>query len=223
MIRLNEHQSASLLRLPESGMGYQLVRAQYRRDPEKRAGLVLNAEVLLWPEDASLLRQWSFQTLLRRAETTLDYLGDFEVIPTRRLGMYPGLASLVRDQRAEGQGAAVDAPPTLSATGDVFKRFSAFENDHRVTSAFSLVEGSYATTEADSKYAPTGRAAVDRYALPNDDPAVFVFMVKPNTGTSKKVGLAQPNFGKPGGGVEVLFDAGTNSGSVSGPDQIPSG
>jgi len=39
--------------------------------------------------------------------------------------------------------------------------------------------GSYATTEADAKNVKTGKEAVARYALPNPDPASYVYTIKP--------------------------------------------
>ncbi|MBU3666218.1 MAG: hypothetical protein FGM15_10150 [Chthoniobacterales bacterium] len=94
-------------------------------------------------------------------------------------------------------------------------RFSTFKNDHRITEQGSLLPDSYATTLADSKNVSTGSEAVQRYALPNDDPAVFVFDIKPMEQTLIKRGIVQENFGKPGGGVEVIFCVGTGPDTVS--------
>jgi hypothetical protein len=40
-------------------------------------------------------------------------------------------------------------------------------------------------------------------------------------GTELRRGIVQPDFGHTGGGVEVLFDNGTDDGTVSGPKVLP--
>lgn len=61
-----------------------------------------------------------------------------------------------------------------------------------------------------------------RYALPNPKPAIFRFKIDPLQGTELRRGTVQPAFGHNGGGVEVLFDNGTDDGTVSGPKVLPS-
>jgi hypothetical protein len=57
--------------------------------------------------------------------------------------------------------------------------------------------------------------------LPNPAPAVNVFTIKPVTATPIQVGIAQPAYGQPGGGIEVIFPTGTTLRTVTGPDKIP--
>jgi hypothetical protein len=103
-----------------------------------------------------------------------------------------------------------------------FKRFSAYANDRRVTASGALVPGTYATTEQDAaKHVKTGRDAVKRYALPNPAPAVHVFTIEPPLRTRLQRGVAQPAYGQPGGGVEVIFVNGSPDKTVTGPAQIP--
>ena len=103
----------------------------------------------------------------------------------------------------------------------LFKRFTAYEHDPRITSDRRLLPGTYATTGEDAKNAPTGKAAVARYALPNPNPASNVFTIKPHKDTVIQYGIVEPAFGQPGGGVEVLFRDGTHAGTVTGPEKIP--
>jgi hypothetical protein len=63
--------------------------------------------------------------------------------------------------------------------------------------------------------------AVRRYALPNPAPASHVFTGSPEPGTDIQRGVAMPLFGQPGGGVEVIFPAGTQPFTVTGPVKIP--
>jgi hypothetical protein len=83
------------------------------------------------------------------------------------------------------------------------------------------VPGTYATTEEDAKHVKTGRDAVKRYALPNPKPAVYVLTIDPPIRTKLKRGVAQPAYGQPGGGVEVIFVNGSPDQTVTGPAQIP--
>jgi hypothetical protein len=117
---------------------------------------------------------------------------------------------------------AKDAPVTLTSAGEVFKRFSPYPNDRRVTTAMGLVAGTFATTREDADtHVKTGMDAVARYALPSDKPASNVFTIKPPGDTDMQRGTVAPANNQPGGGVEVIFVNGSPSGSVTGPEKIP--
>lgn len=118
--------------------------------------------------------------------------------------------------------AAEDAPLTLTLAGEVFKRFSAFANDRRVTAGKGLLPGTFATTKEDADAnVKTGMDAVARYALPNPAPASNVFTINPPKDTDLKRGTTQPAYNQPGSGVEVIFVNGSPDGTVSEPIQIP--
>jgi hypothetical protein len=116
---------------------------------------------------------------------------------------------------------AKDAPVTFSSAGEVFKRFSPYSNDRRVTAVMGLVAGTFATTREDAEtYVKTGMDAVARYALPSDKPASNVFTIKPPGDTDVQRGTVAPANNQPGGGVEVIFVDGSPGGSVTGPEKI---
>jgi hypothetical protein len=118
--------------------------------------------------------------------------------------------------------AAQDAPITLTELAEIFKRFSAYANDHRVTPGKGLTPGTFATTKEDADAnIKTGTDAVARYALPNSKPASNVFTISPAKDTEVKRGTAQPANNQPGGGVEVIFVNGLPDGTVTGPVTIP--
>jgi hypothetical protein len=118
--------------------------------------------------------------------------------------------------------AAENAPVTLTAVGEVFKRFSAFVEDRRITGGKGLHPGTFATTKEDADAnVRTGMDAVARYALPNPKPASNVFTINPVADADLQRGTAQPAYGQPGGGVEVIFVNGLPDGTVSGPITIP--
>ena len=118
--------------------------------------------------------------------------------------------------------AAEDAPVTLTIAGEIFKRFSAFANDRRITAGKGLTAGTFATTKEDADaYVKTGTDAVARYALPNPTPASNVFTINPPADKDLKRGTTQPANNQPGGGVEVIFVNGLPDGTVSGSIIIP--
>ena len=113
------------------------------------------------------------------------------------------------------------APITLTDIGEIFKRFSAYANDRRVTAGKGLTPGTFATTKEDADAnIKTGTDAVARYALPNSKPASNVFTITPPKDTELKRGTAQPANNQPGGGVEVIFVNGSPDGTVTGPVSI---
>jgi hypothetical protein len=118
--------------------------------------------------------------------------------------------------------AAESAPIALTENDEIFKRFSAYSNDRRVTAGKGLTAGTFATTKEDADAnVRTGTDAVARYALPNSKPASNVFTISPAKDTELKRGTAQPANNQPGGGVEVIFVIGLPDGTVSGPITIP--
>lgn len=118
--------------------------------------------------------------------------------------------------------AAEEAPITLTEAFEIFKRFSAYANDKRVTAGRGLTPGTFATTKEDADmHIKTGSDAVARYALPGSKPASKVFTISPAADTELKRGTVQPANNQPGGGVEVIFVNGLPDGTVSGPITIP--
>jgi hypothetical protein len=120
-----------------------------------------------------------------------------------------------------GPGLPKSAPPstlvksyTLAAKR-LFHRFSAFNPDRRVNLATGdFLAGTYATTDSDFPLAPSGFAAVGRFALPNNLPASHHFQIEAPVGTPVICGTVAPAYGQAGGGVEALFVNAVNNGQV---------
>jgi len=219
MIRIEKKWEEVLLSKPETGMGYQIV--EYKIGRIKQKGIVLNAEILINENEVESLKQFSLglkeTKFLETAESSrnieeIEVLSRKEIISIDEifLGFMKGMNI-----------PAKDAKVSYTTKNEVFKRFSAFKNDKRITPEGGLLPGTYTTTEEDAKNVKTGKEAVDRYALPNDDPAIYVFTVKPPEDTEVKRGVVQPLDDKKGGGVEVLFINGSPSNTVEGPVEIP--
>jgi len=221
---LNEDLQRELIAQPESGMGYQNVAIKLRNG-ETRYGTAFNAEFLLYSgESPHLLEKISepSEWLLMLQENQLGF--GKEIRSLKVLRSEADVSTRVRESSSSTQipsGSASDAPVEALHEEENFKRFSAYANDRRVTANGGLVPGTYATTEEDAKHVKTGRDAVKRYALPNPAPAVHIFTIDPPLSTSLQRGVAQPAYGQPGGGVEVIFVNGSPDNTVTGPAQIP--
>ncbi|MEA2235791.1 MAG: hypothetical protein QOC81_515 [Thermoanaerobaculia bacterium] len=191
-------------------MGYQVVDA-ITADFKTKRGIVFNAELLVLEEDRQagrlvMLRVFASEAL-KTASGTAGRFRSLSVVKDHRT-----TALSTREVKASG---ANEAPKGNSKEGDGFHRFSAFANDRRVTADRSLLPGSYATTEQDGNGIKTGEEAVERYALPNDDPASYRFTIKPEKDTRIQTGIVQPANGHQGGGVEVIFSDGTQKDTVT--------
>jgi len=213
--KLDFQQTHELLTQPESGMGYQIVET-VMRDAAALKGVILNAEVFI-PFDKMqkiMGRQYlSFATILMEAEQP-GYIRKIKVI-SKEIELRESNKFFTKST------AALKADITLSSKGEVFKRFSDYKNDKRVTESGGLLPGSFATTEEDACNATTGSQAVNRYAMPSDEPAIYVFTIKPPEKTELRRGVVEPAYGKPGGGIEVIFVNGSSEKTVTGPDTIP--
>jgi len=217
---LNEDLQRELIGQPESGMGYQNVAIELRNG-ETRHGTTFNAEFLLYSgESPHLLEKISEPTqrllMLERNELGLGK----EILSLRVLRSEADASARVRESSSRSSSGASEAPVEELQAEEKFKRFSAYANDRRVTANGGLLPGTYATTEQDAKHVKTGRDAVKRYALPNPAPAVHVFTIEPPLRTRLQWGVAQPAYGQPGGGVEVIFVNGSPDRTVTGPAQI---
>jgi hypothetical protein len=183
MLRLDVILSAELLAQPESGMGYQMVEA-VAFDGKIQRGVAYNAELLLLEDEPRLtLKTTAYAQLLSEAKSSIAEIKSLRVV-TRTASASPAFAL---KETAVGYGKkgtpAKDAPPEKTKDKEVFKRFSAYDNDRRIKSNGSLLPGTYATTEEDAMNVRTGKEAVGRYALSNPKPASNVFTIKPHRDT----------------------------------------
>jgi hypothetical protein len=217
MLLLTQAETKMLTRQPETGMGYQIVEAMTKDDKRTR-GIVYNAE-LFFREDESrtILLTTSYPDVLKRAAKSP---GEFKALQVLTRSAAP-LALTERKAADAKAKPAKDADVEKTNADEVFKRFSAFQNDNRRMADGSWSAGTYATTEEDANNVKTGKDAVERYALPNADPACYVFTGRPAKDTDIRRGIVEPAFGRKGGGVEVIFPKGTQPNAVTGPTTIP--
>lgn len=213
MIRqVSEELRKSLLSQQESGMGYQLVEAEYVNGTRDQL-LALNASFLAnnWSEVRKAVT--GHRSLVEMQLKTAAAEATLQNPPAIRSLRVTKAASAVRE--ATNRGPASEASDTPTKAGDEFRRFSAFENDRRITENGGLLPGTYSTTSEDGDRVKTGEQAVQRYALPNPTPACYEFVIRPPATTTIKQGTAQPAYGQPGGGVEVIFVNGSPDKAVT--------
>ena len=211
MLRRNLTLQSLLLNQPESGMGYQIVEATTFHN-KINWGIAYNAELLLFDGKPRAMLKASYQSLLAKARISTGEIKSLHVV-TSMASTSP--AFVLRETSYEKKShPAKDAPIERIKEREVFKRFTAYENDHRITSDGRLRSGTYGTTEEDAKHVRTGKEAVALYALPNPKPPSNKWTIKPHKDSFIQYGIAKRAYGQPGGGVEVIFTKGTDPQTV---------
>lgn len=93
---------------------------------------------------------------------------------------------------------------TLADT--VIYRWEAYPTSRRINiAAKTIAKDTYAAPASEVPFAPTGFAAVARFALPNLMPACYHYELQPDANTDIECGASVPLYGQSGGGVEVKF------------------
>ena len=196
----------------------------YAEDEARKSSLIVK-DVRLIPREAETLRGVRHVVVANEKFHILASRKEYEAKLAGVMGR-PTYQALLSESRAlslnASMAAAENAPITLTVLEEIFKRFSAYANDRRVTPGKGLTPGTFATTKEDADAnVKTGADAVARYALPNSKPASNVFTITPAKDSEVKRGTAQPANNQPGGGVEVIFVKGLPDGTVTGPVTIP--
>jgi hypothetical protein len=220
-IRIPGQKIDSYCKKPETGMGFQKLRqlsaALRQSGPD---GILVNCEFLLIMDlegDSTSESQEPF----RRSVPLFRDIDSLLAETQREQGIW--LEDSLPDVVSAMPGALPLPPPPAGApghppymhftrTGEEFYRLSAFHNDRRILPDGSVAPGTYATTINDLTVTPSGLAAVGRFALPSKLPACYLFQIIPLPGTPIYFGTVVPNYGFCGGGVEVYFPYGCQSG-----------
>jgi hypothetical protein len=234
VIKLSIEQQLSLREQPEYGMGYQYG-AVYLSTGSTEIGYILNGASfatkdeltnlspveLAKAEKAALVSRLTI-TYVSLIARSIESLKNVRRVRTAVANCSQKSANVVAlSETIRSSQGAKDAPITTTAIGDIFKRFSAYADDFRITQKRGLKAGTFATTAADAVYVRTGGEAVSRYALENKQSANKRFTITPPGNTRLQEGIVQPAYGEVGGGVEVIFVDGTCDGTVSMPEIIP--
>src|SRR4051812_6085375 len=207
--RLSKENIETLKKLPEMGMGYQIVRAKEAEFLNQNI-VVLNAQVAVTPnalQNKNLVNSVvadNFADTLKHAK---------EIHLTFDVESFIESARAFR-QQDEGLGRRIAISSIAEkANGDeLFVRLSAFENDIRIDKKNKcLLPGSYTTTAADAlRCKQEGEDPVQRYALPNELMILWAFYIQPGATDLLQRGNVIAGFDKKGGGREAFFDKGTS-------------
>lgn len=210
----------SLLSLPETGMGYQIIDAKRHGRYTTDRFIVYNSELIVDYDSNfdTYKRQIVLESYTKMFSQSSFIALDSPTLVRRsavsNVRMFSESSMNTKGRHSGGTGAVDNAPIYANGT-DIFVRLSAYSDDKRIDFVkMRLKEGTYTTTEAD--YLTCKRYnddPVDRYALPNDETIKWAFFVKPKSYDKYRPGIVQPANNHNGGGIEALFDNGTSDGT----------
>lgn len=204
----------SLLALPETGMGFQLVEADCWG--KLTPFIIFNSELAVDLSAVNLVIGDDPSVILNNGLRIVDVLKGYkqttisapEPHSFRLIGSRVDVASEIASSKGAwspqvAQSSSLVKRITL-AENRVFHRFSAFYPDKRINpKTGDFAAGTYATPDSEVPFVPTGFAAVGRFALPNNLPASYHYMIEAPAGTTVAFGTVAPAFGQAGGGVEA--------------------
>ncbi len=205
-----------LLEFPETGMGFQFVEGL--ANGARKQLLIFNAVIAYDVSDLQLSDSDEPAGILLNGTRVVQAIagaqimqGNLSVSPLTVASPRVFGGSPAGPPIPSGPSAKLAPPSSLVKSYSLtanrqFHRFSAFNPDKRVnTVTGDFLAGTYATTHSDFPFAPSGFAAVGRYALPNILPASYHFQIEAPLGTTVTFGTVAPAYGQAGGGVEALF------------------
>lgn len=201
LVQLDTDSLPKLEVLPESGMGYYVVRGRLGKESEERVYIISARFVVPVCHDSyfSLRDMVKGETFPSEIGETLTMTITGPVLRRARVSPPPGYLPCAGALPLFGQ-------TTLTGT-TLFYRFGSAPSDPRFKGGNLLLSGTYLTTANDHGYANTGFAAVGRYALPLPVPASHLFPYQLPPGTPLLIGTVPPNYGQAGGGVEVQLQS----------------
>lgn len=227
--KANPEQFSKFLSLPESGMGYQLFKAQMFFSESINYYVAFNSQLII-PLDSNFEKnkndfsRLNYTILLNEAKILRFIPFSISILSTNEIAYFNtnlfGTTRVISESQIKEkhryinrQGAKIT--PEKHANGiDLFVRLSAFENDHRIDlNNNRLLEGSFTTTIKDYEDCLGFKDdPVDRYALPYDEgeQVKWAFYLKPMEVDIYQEGVVQPAFGHFGGGIEDYWKKGTS-------------
>jgi hypothetical protein len=166
--RLSPSQEVELLNQPETGMGYQVLKAFRSGSYNLEEFLILNSEVVI---ETNLSLSEDIRFVIKQGTDFIKT--NARTISLRSISVLNEklFRNIISESDTEAEKGALENPVMKANGTDVFVRLSAFNNDRRVDKIHGcLLPGTYTTAEEDyllckdQKYDP-----IERYALPNND------------------------------------------------------
>jgi hypothetical protein len=210
MFKLSSSNIEELRGKPETGMGYQIIKAYEHYFPKEF--LVINGKFAIDTTDKNF-RQIFNQLYGKDIETEFRQAKEIHLAITDIAGGGKGIGSFVQEG-GSGKDQSAKEGKKENANGDeLFVRLSAFEDDIRIDKVNRCLRpGSFTTTASDAlRCKVDNNNPIERYALPNELKIEWAFYIEPSPQDSLQRGWVQPDFGKKGEGREVYFEKGTSN------------
>lgn len=210
--KIKAFQENELLKLPETGMGYQIVEARKEGNYTREQFLVLNSEVVI---EMNKFTTDNVRMIINEGVDSIKTKANFIVLNAISVLNESQYRSVVKEPKNEKERGAIENPVEQAYGEELLVQLSAFDNDRRVDKKNKcLLPGSFTTTLHDASYCKfTNKDPVEYYALPNDDKVKFAFHIKPVKTDTLQRGTVQPANDKLGGGKECYFANGTSNGT----------
>jgi|SRR5690348_4021198 len=211
VFRLSPSNIEQLKRMPESGMGYQIVKI-VKITYISETIIVLNGTLAIDMNGLKfkhvlndIIGKNLEKAILSSTERNVTILGI--VSEAKAIG------SFVSEDDSVSKKRAIDGKSENANGDELFVRLSAFENDFRIDKVnHCLLPGSFTTTASDALRCKIENAnPKERYALPNNLEIQWAFNIQPKSKDTLQRGVVQSDFGKEGGGREVYFENGTSN------------
>lgn len=201
-----------LLSLPETGMGYQIIKANTRINYSFKENryIACNAQSLIPLREINKPSSFIKSHLLESQDIEIDP-SSITLIEKNYPNIRKSIASSYYLPENKERGAK-DNPIECANGKEVFVRLSAFKIDRRIDFVRKrLRPGSFTTTCNDYKDClRTNDNPINRYALPNSDKIEWAFYIQPEKYDILQRGIVQPVNNREGGGKEAYFKAGTS-------------
>jgi hypothetical protein len=210
--KLSTSQENSLLNLPETGMGYQIIEANKAGSYSRSRYLALNSEIII---EVNGYEGDHVRKVIHDGIFKVKALASELVITNITVLNEKQFRNQIRESKNENEKGAIENPVVNASGDEVFVRLSAFSDDRRIDKINKrLLPGSFTTTMDDYlKCKASNDNPNERYALPNNDKIQFTFHIKPLKSDTLQKGIVQAANDKRGGGKEAYFANGTAVGT----------
>lgn len=208
--RLSVLNIETLKKLPETGMGYQIVNTNNVNYVDKEI-VVFNGQLAISInaiQYGNILKAIIGNDFVKAINAAKEiHLTIFDVIPRLK-----AIGSFVSENGKKESKSATDNQKENANGDELFVRLSAFKDDIRIDKEKGcLSPGSYTTTAADAlRCKLENDDPIERYALPNELLIQWAFYIQPHKKDSLQKGNVAKAFGKRGNGREVYFEKGTS-------------
>jgi len=208
-----------LLSLPETGMGYQIIKGRLSGCLSTKEYVVYNGDLIV--DIDNNLQRFKQHIIINGYSKTLNE-SQLLNIKTESITLvlrnnfyekrYLTENKKSKKKRHSGGKGATDNPKENADGTEIFVRISAYEDDKRIDFTTNrLKDGTFTTTRFDYlNCVATSDDPIDRYALPNDEKITWAFYIQPKSIDRLQRGIVQPAFGHDGGGIEAYFENGTS-------------